>query len=258
MNVNPENDNRISRSIWFAENKSEYPRINVLPYEKILIKGKKIEFIKPNTISLSLSVSRKELVIAKDLFQKRISPILFSDIKLRVINKELQSLYDYFEAVQSSLIFSYIAVEGFCNISIPNNFTYEKENNKGIIEKWNKDSIERWMTTSEKLKDVLPQFLNCGDLKAEPFWSDFLLLEKIRNNIVHPKTNELLFKDSQSHYEEFLKDRIFRIIESGYILIEHLCKFDTENILYPRDFWDKKEVIYKVNSFSDLGFLNKE
>lgn len=256
MNKKSEEDNRISRSIWFTDEKGELS-INVLPHEKIKWKDKKIEFIKPNTVSMSLSISRRELSRAKELFKTKVSPILFDGLKLRVKGKELHTLYDYLEAIQTSLIFSYNAVEGFSNISIPNTFIYEKTNNKGVKEHWEKESIERWLTTSEKLNEILPKILNGDKPNLLPFWTNFTLLEKLRDNIIHPKTTKLLFKQSQSHYEEFLKEAIFEVIESGYLLIEYFCSLNQENILYPADFWDRKERVYKVKSFAELKFLNR-
>jgi hypothetical protein len=255
--TDPKNDSRISRSIWFTDEIGEYS-IEILPHEKIIWKDKKIEFIKPNTVSLSLSISNKELLRAKGVFKTKIEPILFDGLKLRVKNIELQTLYDYLEAIQTSLIFSYNAVEAFSNISIPNSFTYEKTNQKGVKESWNKENIERWMSTSDKLNEIIPLVLNCDKPNKFPFWSNFTILEKIRNNIIHPKTSELLYKESQSHYEEFLKEEIFTTIQSGYKIIEHFCTIDKENILYPAEYWDKVERTYKVKSFADLKFLNRD
>lgn len=56
----------------------------------------------------------------------------------------------FLEEIQKAIIFSYKAVESFCNASIPDTYTYKKTTSKGIVEHYGKEQIERWVSTSEK------------------------------------------------------------------------------------------------------------
>ena len=76
-------------------------------------------------------------------------------------------IYDYLEEIQTSIVFSYKSLESFCNESIPDEYVYKKTNNKGIVEHYSKEQIERWIPTSEKLSDILPEIFKCDFLQQK-------------------------------------------------------------------------------------------
>ena len=54
----------------------------------------------------------------------------------------------------------YTAIEALSNLLIPREYKIERKNNKGVLEIWNKDSIERWMKTSEKIGGIIPSIIS--------------------------------------------------------------------------------------------------
>lgn len=186
--------------------------------------NKQISFATPNNISLCLSISEKQYTIAKNIFLKLIDSKLKSDKrKLYFREEELMVLYDYFEHLQVSLIFAYTAIESFANISIPEDFQYEKINHKKVKEIWNKQNIERWISTSEKIDKILPKIFETKSPKEEFFWKNFISLETIRNNIIHQK-NVTNGKDVTVDYEFFFDVKIFDSIRAGYEIINFFCR----------------------------------
>jgi len=199
------------------------------------LKDKKIDFTAPNNIAICLSISNKEYEIAIKKFLKLINPKLQSENNRVTFNKsETSDLFDYFEHLQVSLLFAYTAVEAFGNIAIPKNYTLEKVNNKKVKEIWTKESIERWLPTSEKLCDILPDILNVERPVNEPFWIKFKKLEEIRNEIIHQKTVTDKNNVSSKYLHEFFSRNIFEIIRSGYLIIEYFCsKVEFAEIYFP-------------------------
>jgi len=148
-------DKRMAQPICFNEKGSDrFLRLHQI--ENFKLKGKQFNFSSPNNISLFVNISKKELKasenIYKDLIQKKIS----SENIIQFSNTELKILYDYFEHLQISIIFSYSAVEAFVNACIPNSFSFEIINKKGVKEIWNKNNIERYFNTTEKIVKILP------------------------------------------------------------------------------------------------------
>src|ERR1035437_2470524 len=126
--------------------------------EQYDIKSKQVTFYTPNNITLAMNIANEAYNKAQEMHSEYIKVKLESnESKIKFENNALSTLYDFFQQAQISLIFIYTAVEAFANSSIPNNYSYEKiDNKRKIKEIWNKDSIERWMLTSEKLTEILP------------------------------------------------------------------------------------------------------
>ena len=69
---------------------------------------------------------------------------------------------------------------------IPISFEYESVGRKqGINELWDKNSIERWMSTSDNIKKVLPQIFNIleNDIIHSEWWNDFIKLGLYEMNL---------------------------------------------------------------------------
>lgn len=118
-----------------------------------------INFPKPNNISLLLNISKRELTKAKELYNVWEGKL--SKRKTAFLNDDaIAEVYNYLESVNKSVIFAYSAVEAFSNVSIPKDYEYKSKNNKGIIEIWRKENIERHFKTSDKIDKLLPEILN--------------------------------------------------------------------------------------------------
>src|SRR5690606_6291552 len=109
---------------------------------------------------------------------------------------ETVSLFDYLEHIQTAIITLYSAIESLINILIPDDFILEERNNKGIKEMWDKSAIERWKSTSEKLKVIIPKALTITNPTSYKCWSKFCEFEALRNDIVHIKSHSLQNEDS--------------------------------------------------------------
>ncbi|SHG32187.1 hypothetical protein [Flavobacterium defluvii] len=213
--------------------------------EKIIIDSKEISYVAPNSISVSLSLMKKSLKKAKSIYAK-IIPKFKNNKKIGI--DATSDLYDFFEEIQTSIIFSYIAVEAFSNAAIPEDFEHEKFNEKGIKEIWSKSNIERWMTTSEKVGILLPKILNSSDVKQEPFWHTFKNLEKLRNEIVHQKTVQKETALDTAIYSKMLDQNIFNIIESSIEVIDFYYKLNNAHPYFPLGLGIAKFQIEKIES----------
>jgi hypothetical protein len=240
------NDLRVQRSIKLRS-KADQSTVFLVKSESTKVGKREITYSSPNNISLSLSIMKKSAYRAKLLFNTLIMEKKETKINL---NGEFESsLYDYFEEVQTSLMFAYIAIEGLSNAAIPDNYQFERFNDKGIKEIWNKENIERWMSTSEKVGTILPKVLSSTDIKAENFWSDFKGLEKLRNEIVHQKTIDDGTRLEASLYGEMLNPHVFDKISSSIKVIEFFYKLDSAHPFFPLGFGIATFQIAEIESF---------
>ncbi|WCF08318.1 hypothetical protein NDS46_29400 [Paenibacillus thiaminolyticus] len=93
------------------------------------------------------------------------------DRKEQIINRS-KIMYDYIEFIQSSIVFGFTVLEAFVNQSIPEGYEYKFENNKGVIEVYNKEAIERW----------LPIY-NTKPIKSINLWNMYCSLKSIRTKL---------------------------------------------------------------------------
>ena len=200
--------------------------------EKYELNKQNISFVPPNNISICLNISAREYSTATEYFKKEIQKKLSSGNEIEFSKDKNKELYNYFENVQTSLIFSYIAVEAFANLTIPDDYELEQINNKKVKEVWNKESIERWKTTTEKIGSIVPDILEVESPKNLKIWSDFKKLESIRNEIIHQKTAQNKLNVSSTYLHEFFSNKIFEYISAGPLLIEYFCSKSKSNYPY--------------------------
>lgn len=97
-------------------------------------------------------------------------------------------LYDYIEQAQTCIVFGYTALEAFTNLSIPEEYKYTSEpNNKGVVEIYDKRTIERWLTLKTKLI-ILTDIYKTKCIKKSKIWDKFLKYENLRHDIIHQKS----------------------------------------------------------------------
>lgn len=192
---------------------------------------KKIIYFTPNSIALSLNLMKKSYKRSKELLKILLNNKESETIKLGENDKK--TLYDFFEEVTTSIIFSYISVESFANAAIPEDFIYERINDKRIKESLNKENIERWLSTSQKISEILPIILNTKEIKKEDFWTRFKELEKIRNEIVHQKTVENGTILDSELFNKLLSDDIFKKISSSLSVIKFFYDYDNAHPYFP-------------------------
>lgn len=215
-------------------------------------KSRKIDYFTPNNIAIMISISKKSLEEARSIFSSFIANYGYEmDItKLKSKKEDLfinsSKIYEYFECVQTALVFSYTTIEAFTNLSIPDNYEYSLTNNKNIIETYNKESIERWLPLKVKINDVLPDIYKTSKPNQQKWWSEFIKLENARNDIIHQKSiNHTEF------YKKYFKSDFLKICEVPEDIIEFfrkaLHKNNITNPIWP--FTDKDHSIPVNKSF---------
>lgn len=220
----------------YALSKSNHTKIN----------DRKIYYPDANNISLSLSIMKKSYKKASKLYKEILK---IDKSKTFTIEKKDQGLlYDYFEETLSCVIFAYVSVEAMCNAAIPEKYRYKKINEKGVKEIWSKENIERWMSTSDKIVNILPSVLKTTDIKQELFWSKFKELENLRNKIVHQRTIQEGTQLNTEIYEEMLQPTIFDKIKSGLSVIQFFYNFDNAHPYFPLGLGMAKFQIVEIES----------
>lgn len=220
------------------------------------IEGKSLIFFTPNNISMSLSLTKKSFKNAKRTFKALLNGRNEKTIKLE--NKDKSLLYEYFEEITTSIIFAYIAVEAFTNAAIPEDFQYEKLNDKKVKEIWSKENIERWLTTSQKVSEILPIILKTNDIKKEDFWQQFKALEKLRNDIIHQKTIENGTTLNSEMYVDLLNSEVFQKIKSAISVIKFFYDYDNAHPYFPLGLGIARVQIKEVeNIYDDFGHFEE-
>jgi hypothetical protein len=194
--------------------------------------GKEITYFCPNNVAVLLSVSSKSLSSAKELFGKffhspsrefRLEKI--QEDKKSFLNRVSSTVCDYIEHVQTAVVFAYTALETFANLSIPEGYVYQTANkSKGIIESYDKEAIERWLSLKLKVQYILREIYRTGKVEGQKWWGHFSNLERYRNDIIHQKTIS-----STSFYKEYFKAPVFRACECPLQVMKFFYEAHAEN-----------------------------
>lgn len=203
------------------------------------IDNREISLSLPNEIGLSLNIFTKARDQAENLLEK-----LKKDMENNkdFYNENVSLFYDYIEQIQIASVFSYKAVEAFCNATIPNDFIYKKTNSKGVQEIYQIFQIEKWIPTSEKLTEIIPNILNCESPKQIKCWSMFKELENLRNEIIHSKK-----KNSIENTQKMLSKNILDILNSSIYILNHFIQNDISNEVFPLGFLDRTWRVYEID-----------
>jgi hypothetical protein len=217
---------RIKKPIHASKNNSDM--LLQEAQELTLNNKQKIDYFTPNNISLLLSISEKSLSQAK-LVRKSIitTKIKTREDKLDQLKNSTETICNFIELIQTSIVFSYTAIEAFANLSIPQDFEYfkiKKDSGVSLELKYNKDSIERLIPLKEKIKNVLPDIYDTKPIELEEFYSRLGQLESLRDRIIHQKTAEYI-----ELYNDYFQDSIFKICKVSEEIINFFyekCKND--------------------------------
>lgn len=246
-------DNRVMLPIVVRDLKTNKSMI-LSESQTVTVKGKTITFTPPNNISLCLNKSFQEMLASKKIYKNLFVSKLENCNKFEFkTNDDGKMLYDYFEHIETSIIFAYTSVESFINIAIPKSFQYESPGRKkGIKEIWDKDSIERWLGTKDKIRKVLTIIFNIkeDDILNSEWWSNFTKLELIRNEIIHQKTNNNKTINT-TFLQEFVNEDIYSYLYSAFALIKYFCKKDNSNPAFPYGFCEMKLPIIELDNFDN-------
>lgn len=106
--------------------------------------------------------------------------------ELKIITKNTHNIINYYEEKISSIIFSYTAFEAFLNFSIPEDYNYKRKGNKNT-EIYNHSQIERYISTREKFKKIIPEIYKINNISTQPFYSKIIEIENLRDKLIHFK-----------------------------------------------------------------------
>lgn len=184
----------------------------------------KLIMARPNDIALYLSLCEKNVLKAKSVYENELKSHRSAFGMTMLKEKETTDFYDYFEYIIAAITFSYTAIETLANICIVDNYEYVTEI-KGVKTIYSKEAIERNFKLREKLKVILKEILKTSDPVKEKWWNNFILLEDIRNEIIHTKQGK-----SESRYSLFLDKKIFDWIKVSRIIVEYYGKYIDKNL----------------------------
>lgn len=200
-------------SPFITDSPSKDENILLQYVDKIIIEENNFSYFTPNNVALHFSIASRSGIAAIDLLKR---------IKSRAKKKTHTDRYDrkalindsklvceYLEQIQTSVVFSFTAIESFVNLSIPSEYTHEVKT-KRKTEMYNKEQIERWITWKNKISKIMVDIYKANKIEDEKFWELFLMLVDLRNNIIHQKsTNET------SYMEKLFEDNIFDVCQSA-------------------------------------------
>lgn len=176
----------------------------------------------PNIAGIILNAAEKQTALARNIYTKNIQPILKLQEDVTLTDIQSAQLFSYIEYMQIAVITLYTAIESLVNTLIPQDYLYHEEKNGGSL-LMDKSYIERNKSTDFKLSKILPEALKIKSPKTSIHWPNFKMLEDIRNNIIHLKTEALNEEDMDKNLMySLLKPSIFKIIGSTQKLIAEL------------------------------------
>ena len=213
-----------------------------------------------------MNISSRSIIKAKKIFNDKFKNTQYElDItklpgnKKQAISSISSEVYDYIEEVQSAIVFAYTALEAFANLSIPADYTFSaQKNSKGIIESYDKNAIERWLSLKIKIRDILPLIYDTKAVDKQKWWGQFVALEEYRNAIIHQKSIT-----STDFYKAYFKDSIFNVIGSIEAVITFFYVAHRENgktnEVWPwlKEYPDIPATEYKKEQFEVIGNVHQ-
>ncbi|WP_345951323.1 hypothetical protein ABDD95_07795 [Mucilaginibacter sp. PAMB04274] len=210
-----ENDYRIKKP-WIVFQKNNLHQYKITNNNWVLeFDNLETLMLQPNDVAIYSSISDQNLNFALSFYNETILPRhkyyhgMFPHVE------QQQEYFTYFQFIITSLIFAYTALEAFANICIPDNYSIEEEK-QGIKTIYSKTGIERTFTLRDKFKRVLTEVLQTTEPSQEKWWSKFITLEKLRNEIIHTKQSS-----SDGRYSTLLSKNIFDMIKVHKTIISY-------------------------------------
>ncbi len=195
--------------------------------EEVNIKRNTVRFITPSMVALQINIANEALREVKSLdnkIQNLYSKQNIDDGSLNnLLIEHTLEIYNFIEHTQKAIIFSFTALETFINLSIPNDFIWQKTTSKKT-EVYNKEQIERYVSWKEKIDLVVTYIYEVPQIKKMSFWSDLTELLNIRNRLIHIKSS-----DDTEVLTELLNKNIFKICFSSQEYINYISENMVEN-----------------------------
>ncbi|HRH36704.1 MAG TPA: hypothetical protein PK760_00065 [Flavobacteriales bacterium] len=163
------------------------PADNAVTEAAILPLGKKTVCISvPNTTALFLNLSHTHRMLAEEGLAR------CTEHKDPHNKLPDEVAYELIQSVMASIVFACSALESFANEMTPDNYVHVVKKKDGHLHH-DKDQIERWITLSDKLGEVLPKALGVKSPKGGRNWEACEKLIRLRDRIIHMKTADRKF-----------------------------------------------------------------
>jgi len=179
--------------------------------------------LQPNDVSIYSNICQQNLQMAHEFYNKHILPRHKHYHGSFPLIEQQREYFDYFQLIITSVIFAYTAIEALVNICIPQGFEHEEEKD-GVRTIYSKEAIERKFPLREKLKKILTKILETPNPTSEKWWSKFVELEDIRNEIIHTKQAK-----SEDRYSKLLSKNIFELIKVHSEIIGYYGNYINRN-----------------------------
>jgi hypothetical protein len=171
-----------------------------------LNKKKHLNIPVPNATAICLKISHQRYNEAREIREN--SRIDKSLKKTVTFNSDSDAIC-YIELMFESIIMAFTALEAFANEYIPEDYEiWEKKKNDIILEKKDKKDIERFSSTMDKFHRILPDVLGIDSPKGTKCWQNLVALKKIRDRVIHMKTDDRL---SSGPEKSTIWNSIFRL-----------------------------------------------
>jgi len=182
-------------------------------YQSALVKtvdGENIAFTAPSATAMALNVARKAANHATTLHEQlEYRRVVTPDGPGKGICTSSDSrLFDFFEQCMVSAVFSYHALEVFCNHTISREVNQAVDvKRRGKRSSLRPSELERQLSTEEKLSQVLPKLKGLPTPKGKAVWEPFKRLKEVRDSTVHLKSGDQYTIDRESLFFQFLSRR---------------------------------------------------
>ncbi|WP_115718824.1 hypothetical protein [Gallaecimonas mangrovi] len=122
-----------------------------------------------------------------------------------VAKEDTTELFNFFQQCMITSTFSFQALEVFCNQSIGRSVkdaVTVKRRNKRVS--MSASELERQLSTSEKLSQILPPLYEVATPKGKKVWEPFKKLQEARDSSIHFKSSHQYAVSEDTLYYDFL------------------------------------------------------
>ncbi len=190
-----------------------------------------LSFATPSSVAMSLNVAAKAAASAQQLQLRIVHEELIgpSGKAFGVTADTLPVLFDFLEQCMVSAVFAYQAIEAFANHVISRQMQAPMEvETKGKKVVLQPDELEKRLTTSEKLSQVLPVVRGVSSPKGTALWQRFRELEDARDSTIHLKVRDQFAKDKDALFFKMLGASPSRFPLVGRDVVRHYFHPGTE------------------------------
>lgn len=173
-------------------------------------------FTAPDPVFLYLNMAEQSLSLLTEEFtvvSQNVRPLLFGTDRVNALKDD--NVYNYMQLTMQFIVMLFSAIEAFLNQTTPVLTDYSVREDSGKVKKYkSKEDFERYVTTKRKAV-FLSEYLGKGNPNRQSFWADFVILNNLRNEIIHLKTKGTLnFSCYQEIYKDLFDTDFTRIFQS--------------------------------------------